>query len=144
MNYVKTYLEIEKIRFDDRLQVEYDIDERALACAFPMLFMQPRAENAIKHGIAKMTSNGVVRIMVKVQNDRLKIMVEDNGPKTEFSGNKMLGNGIGLSNIKSRLNQHFADDYSMSILPMAESGFRVEIEILKTNYHEKYPNDSRR
>jgi two-component system, LytTR family, sensor kinase len=144
LNYVKTYLEIEKIRFEDRLEVIYEIDEGALGCAVPMLLIQPLAENAIKHGIAKMASDGIIRIEVRVENNRLKIIVEDNGPETDVETSKMLGKGIGLANIKSRLNQHFGDDFVLSILPDSGHGFRIEIEIPKTNYHEKYSSDNRR
>ena len=97
---VRTYLEIEKVRFDERLiySVEYQ-NELLKDCQIPRFLIQPIVENAIKHGISKLAGNGVVRINISEERDNLIIKIHDNGvpfPDNIFSG-------YGLKSIQDKL-----------------------------------------
>ncbi|MEZ4722742.1 MAG: histidine kinase [Flavobacteriales bacterium] len=144
LDYVKTYLEIEKIRFEERLDVEYEIDGRLLDFSIPMLMIQPLVENSIKHGIAKISRPGKIKVEVGEAGDRISIKVTDNGMGQDLSENKMLEKGIGLRNVRARLQELFDGDYRLAIKTSKGEGFSIEIEIPKNNYYENYSNDHRR
>jgi len=103
---VKAYLEIEALRLGDRLETELHVDESALPVIIPILSVQPLVENAVKHGVAAKSGHG--RVVVRVQNENgiLHVSVQDTG--TGFHGNGSTlnhdGAGVGLANVRSRLN----------------------------------------
>ncbi|HUI53840.1 MAG TPA: histidine kinase [Bryobacteraceae bacterium] len=100
MQIVRAYLEVEQSRLGDRLAVETQVDDRALPVAIPALSIQPLVENAIKHGVAKQTGPGYVRIQAALESEELHITVEnsaDDGPATTP------GIGVGLENVRRRL-----------------------------------------
>ncbi|MEP6963596.1 MAG: histidine kinase, partial [Acidobacteriota bacterium] len=73
----RTYFEVERVRFGDRLLVEMDVDENCTDCRVPPLVLQPLVENAIKHGIATLVDGGVIRLVSKVRNGNLEVSVEN-------------------------------------------------------------------
>jgi LytS/YehU family sensor histidine kinase len=78
---VTTYLEVEKVRFDERLTYTITYTEEGLGqYLIPRFLLQPLAENAIKHGIAKIADNGIISIQISREGDLLKIVIHDNGP----------------------------------------------------------------
>ncbi len=106
---VKSYVEVEKARFGDKLNVIYDIDE-SIHVKIPSLVIQPIVENSIKHGILKGSGTGNIVISVKKHNpDEIKISVEDDGigiPQAvieNLHAGKVKGNKIGISNVDNRL-----------------------------------------
>jgi sensor histidine kinase YesM len=99
-----SFLEIEQVRFQDRLQVRMDIDPSALDSLVPQLFFQPLVENAIRHGIATRDGGGVIDIHVERDNGQVLLRVRDNGPGWDPARGELI-EGIGLSNTRSRL-QH--------------------------------------
>ncbi len=114
LEFLKTYLEIENIRFQDKLLIEMDIDDRALDAKVPNLILQPIVENAVRHGVAKQTGVGHLNIRADRIGDRLRINIEDNGPGPNGNGNKTNGTGVGLANTRARLEQ-FYDDFRFEI-----------------------------
>lgn len=145
LNYVKTYLEIEKIRFDNRLTVNYDVDGQLKGASMPMLLIQPLVENAIKHGIAKMSRPGTLHISATaVPRGRMKILVADNGKGQSIPEQEIFNKGIGLRNVKDRLNELFGKDHTLRINTETNQGFAIEIEMPIRNYHEKYSHDHSR
>lgn len=117
LEFLKTYLEIEKIRFQDRLVIEMKIAPEALDAQVPNLILQPLIENAVRHGVARQTAVGRLRINAQREADRLLIQIEDNGPGLKNgSGNskRNLKNGVGLANTRARLEQ-FYDDFEFEI-----------------------------
>jgi len=116
LEFLKTYLEIEKIRFQDKLVVEIKIEPDALEAQVPNLILQPIVENAVRHGIARQTAVGRLRIRARRDGNRLLIKIEDNGPGLKNNGNRKResGNGVGLANTRARLEQ-FYDDFSFEI-----------------------------
>lgn len=129
---VSTYLEIEKVRFDERLvySVEYQNNELK-NCQIPRFLIQPIVENAIKHGISKLAGNGIVKINISEEKDNLIIKIHDNGvpfPDNIFSG-------YGLKSIQDKLRLLSGDKASMTINNEPEKAVILSLlkqHILKT------------
>ncbi len=96
----RTYLDVESLRFGDRLAVEEDLDETGGACEIPPLLLQPLVENAVRHGIASRVEGGTVRVSVARGGGRLRILIEN--PFDPDSPSRP-GTGIGLRNVRERL-----------------------------------------
>ena len=117
LEFLNTYLEIEKIRFQNRLVVETEIEPEARAAQVPNLILQPIVENAVRHGLARVKSNGLLRISARIDDGKLTIEVEDNGPGFQTNG-KANGNGrkgVGLANTTARLERFYKGDYRFEI-----------------------------
>lgn len=108
MDFLKTYLEIEKIRFQDNLRVEIAIDEAASGAKVPNLILQPIVENAVQHGTSRQTGVGRLSIRVDRAGDSLHIAVEDNGPGPNGLRSSN-GFGVGLTNTRARLEQFYGE-----------------------------------
>ena len=117
LEFLKAYLEIEKIRFQKRLIVEIQISPDILDAHVPNLILQPLIENAVRHGVARQTSVGLLRIHASRDADRVHIRIEDNGPGLNGNGNRRgkSGGGVGLSNTRARLHQLYEDDFQFEI-----------------------------
>jgi hypothetical protein len=126
LEFLKCYLDIEHVRFQDRLTVEMDIDPHALTAMIPNLILQPIVENAVRHGVARQTSPGHISIRARRQGARLIMNVEDNGPGLKANSN---GSGIGLSNTRARLEQFYGSDFSFQIANSAERGASVTLDV---------------
>lgn len=100
LNIVKDYLALEYMRFEDRLQVEYDIDEDTLDQQVPPMMLQTLVENAIKHGISKQVSGGIVKITSDFKNNYHELAVQNTG-YLNGAGNE---EGFGLSSTQNRLS----------------------------------------
>ncbi len=125
MSFIKEYLDIELIRFQDILTVEYDIEPTTLDIKIPTFLIQPLVENAFKHGISQTKEDAKLSIGAKIiDQDNLMIWVSDNGLGPSKNTN---GFGIGLHNIQERLKQIYGDDFKVRITK--GNGFRVEIEL---------------
>lgn len=125
LEFTGTYLAIEKTRFSDRLTIETDIEDDTLKALVPSFLLQPLVENAVKHGISKKMQPGILKITSKKSGEYLDLSVEDNGPGINGTLN---GSGIGLENIRQRLNQLFAEN-SFELLTSELGGLKVEIRI---------------
>ncbi|MEM7035717.1 MAG: histidine kinase [Bacteroidota bacterium] len=102
MSLVRTYLEIEKIRFGERLQLHFDIEREMQDVELPAFVMQTIVENCIKHGIAKITGQGVVSIEIFRKNDYMTCEIVDNGPGIDLN---KITTSTGLNNIITRLEK---------------------------------------
>lgn len=128
LKHIKTYVELEKVRFDDRLNIIYDI--RATDFNIPCLSIQPIVENAIKHGVLQKIEGGTV--IIKTYSDRryCYVVVEDNGvgfdvTQLDFDSNK----NVGLKNIKYRIEK--MGNGEMTIFSKIDSGTKVTVRFLK-------------
>lgn len=99
LNAIRTYLEIEKVRFGDRLSFEIDCPEDLMNIQIPQLLIQPLVENAIKHGLSQITESGLIRISVSSAENQLKIRVYDNG--LAFPEGPLTG--FGIQNTQERI-----------------------------------------
>ncbi|MCC5855096.1 MAG: histidine kinase [Idiomarina sp.] len=125
------YLDIEKVRFADRLRVDVDVTPQAAEGLVPSLILQPLIENSIKYAISKLEAQGVISIRAQVEhNETLVIRVEDNGP-TRFSEDVLVGKvrGVGLVNTQERLRALYGKRYSFTLSANEPSGCVAEIRI---------------
>ena len=132
MDFVGHYLEIESVRFQDRLVVKMNIDPETLAARVPNLILQPIVENAIKHGISQQESVESLIISSERHGDRLQIRVEDSGPGLQPSNENGKGSkpiGIGLANTRARLAHLYEENYRFEIKNAVPHGVIVTLEI---------------
>ncbi|HEX2608973.1 MAG TPA: sensor histidine kinase, partial [Flavisolibacter sp.] len=109
---VKDYLALENMRFEDRLKVEYDIDDDTLAQQVPPMMLQTLVENAIKHGISKQIKGGVVKIISDFTEDYHELAVQNTG---YLNGSSSSATGFGLSSTKDRLDLLYGDKAKFQI-----------------------------
>lgn len=126
------YLDIEKTRFDERLEVRFEVEPKAESLLVPSLLLQPLVENSIKYAIGKMAIGGVIEIHAFCRRDKLYLQVLDNGPGGEPNHNlleqpKGKRTGVGLKNIESRLQVLYPDDYAFKLEKRIPQGFKVTI-----------------
>lgn len=130
IDFIKNYLSIEQVRFSDRLEVKYDIEEDTLNTPVPNLLLQPLVENAIKHGFASQTGKGIIEVIAKKVDDKyIRLTVKDDGSGTQKHENELINTGIGLKNVKDRLELIYKSDYKFQIITGVEKGFEVIITI---------------
>lgn len=122
----KLYLEIEQVRFEERLEVEIDVPADVGRVQVPALILQPLVENAIRHGAAASEAPLRIRIGAAAAAGRLQIWVEDDGPKGAGAPG---GSGLGLSNVRARLNAHFGERAKLHAGPLPEGGYRATVSI---------------
>lgn len=128
------YLDIEKVRFEERLRVNTLISDEAAKCLVPSMFLQPIIENSIKYAIAKLEQQGVIDINAWVEGDTLIVHVKDNGPepfdeKKHLQAQPRKSGGVGLSNTKERLKALYGKQYSFNLSANNPTGCIVEIKI---------------
>jgi sensor histidine kinase YesM len=110
---VRTYLEIEKVRFGDRLKYTINYDGSIMDLKIPALLIQPLVENSIKHGIAKDIQGGTILVDVQKIENKCRILVQDNGEGFQTTNTE---NGFGLRSIQERLNYMYADKAGLEII----------------------------
>ncbi|HEX8265716.1 MAG TPA: histidine kinase [Pyrinomonadaceae bacterium] len=130
IEFLKTYLEIEQVRFQDRLKVQLNIEPETLKAVVPNLILQPLVENAIRHGFSKREKAGLVAITTSRENGTLQIRVRDDGaglPKNwRLEENKT---GIGIANTRARLRQLYGDAQTFDIRSTEDGGTVVILKI---------------
>lgn len=125
LRFLTSYLEIEKIRFQNRLKVRMEIDPATLNARVPNLILQPLIENAIRHGISQRSGSGEVEVRARRSGPRLHLQVLDDGPGLAHNHTE----GIGLTNVRERLKRLYGGGYEFRIFNRAEGGVSVEIAI---------------
>jgi signal transduction histidine kinase len=127
---LKLYLEIEKMRFDERLRPHFEIDPRVAKARLPSLLLQPLVENAIKYAVTPKEDGADITVAARLAGDRVHIAVTDTGPGlTGARTRPSLSTGVGLANIRERLAQAFGPDHRFETKSDPGAGFSVEIEI---------------
>ena len=123
LNFLKSYLEIERTRFEDRLNYEFDVGSDVRTMRIPPMILQPLVENAVRHGISPLIDGGRVRIVARAEQDGLKICVEDTGAGLNQKGRG--GTGIGLSNVRERLAHIYGGGVVFQLEENSPQGTRV-------------------
>ena len=127
---LELYLDIEKVRFDERLTVHWDIQTSSQDALVPSLILQPLIENAIKYAISRMEQGGTITIVAKAFGRDLLLEVSDNGPGAEIkNGQLSRAHGVGLPNIQERLQSLYGKDFSFVISHNQPTGVKVSIRI---------------
>jgi two-component system, LytTR family, sensor kinase len=128
LQFNKDYLEIEKVRFSDRLEVKEEIENSTLHMYVPTFLLQPIIENAIYHAVASKISKGIIIIKTRRLNDSLILVIEDNGPGISTQKGKTK-EGIGLKITKERLDHLFGTNHQFHLENVVTGGLRVTISI---------------
>ncbi|MGY4397103.1 sensor histidine kinase YesM [Sphingomonas sp. UYAg733] len=127
---LKLYLEIEKMRFEDRLRPSFEVDPRVAMARLPSLLLQPLVENAIKYAVTPKEEGAEIAVVARLAGDRVQIAVSDTGPGlNEMKARPSLSTGVGLANIRERLAQAYGPDHRFETRSLPSGGFEVEIEI---------------
>jgi signal transduction histidine kinase len=127
---VREYLAIEQARFRDRLRTAVHAEPDALDVLVPPLILQPIVENAIRHGVAAVSTAGQVSVTAEVRDGRLHLAVRDDGPGME-AVSAQPGSGLGLRNTRERLAQLYGSDARLLVTSDPASGTTVTIEIAR-------------
>lgn len=128
--FVERYLEVEKVRFQDKMNVVMEIQPSTTSLMVPNLILQPLIENAVKHAISKKTTDGFIYIVTKSIKSKLVIQIKDNGPGIkDISAFNLNNSGIGLKNTKERLSKLYGDKASIRFENINESGLLVTLEL---------------
>jgi LytS/YehU family sensor histidine kinase len=128
LDFVNGYLEIEKIRFEDRLKVFVEVAPGALDAQVPHLILQPLVENAVKHGISRRSEGGEIGIEATHDEGTLYLRVNDNGPGMNGSSPEEKV-GLGLRATRERLRALYGDEQSIEIGKGPQGGVEVRVRI---------------
>jgi two-component system LytT family sensor kinase len=128
LEFAQKYLDIQKVRFAERLKVSVNVPEGLFTAQVPALILQPMVENAIKHGIAKRVQGGAIRIAAVRSNGRLILSVYNDGPSlpAEWQANH---SGIGISNVRTRLQGLYGDAFEWSMRNREPGGVEVSLSL---------------
>jgi len=126
LEFVNCYIEIEKVRFEERLKVTIDVAPETLDASVPHLLLQPLVDNAIKHGISRLMSGGEIRISARQDAADLRLEVRDNGPGFREPGHSSTG-GVGLKITRERLETIYGRNQSMELLSLPDGGVAAQV-----------------
>jgi len=146
---LQLYLDIERMRFEERLRTHFEIDDAALGAQLPSMLLQPLVENAIKYAVSPQEEGARISLTARVIGDRLRLTVEDTGPgldepllfdrldaaasraemRAGHAPGRPISTGVGLANIRNRLMQAYGDAHLFETRSEPGGGFTVLIEI---------------
>jgi LytS/YehU family sensor histidine kinase len=128
MKALRLYLDIEKVRFDERLQLIFNIDEQASDALMPSLLLQPLVENSIKYAIAQAIDGGYISVNARIDGDRLCLQVADDGPGVDLERTAARkDNGVGLANCRERLKEIYGAQQSFELSTTDPHGLTITI-----------------
>ena len=138
---LKLYLEIERMRFEERLRTHFQIDPDTQRALLPSLLLQPLVENAIKYAVGPQEAGAEITIATQLVGQNLRITVSDTGPGLQsssasnrlsgvtFDGGEPVSTGVGLANIRDRLGQAYGENHRFETMDPPDGGFAVLIEL---------------
>jgi signal transduction histidine kinase len=138
---LQLYLDIERMRFEDRLRTTFQIDPATLGALLPSLLLQPLVENAIKYAVTPQESGAEITVATQLVGQNLRITVSDTGPGlpidgqdnrvsgVTFDGGEPVSTGVGLANIRDRLAQAYGEQHRFDTFAPSDGGFAVVIEL---------------
>jgi two-component system, LytTR family, sensor kinase len=127
---LKLYLDIEKMRFEERLRTDFDVDAEVADALVPSLLLQPLVENAIKYAVTPQEDGADISINARRVGDRLRIIVSDTGPGLQASlPDPKLSTGVGMANTRERLLQAYGEEQRFDHYVRSGGGFEVVIEL---------------
>ncbi|NQX94195.1 MAG: histidine kinase [Erythrobacter sp.] len=143
---LQLYLDIERMRFEERLRTQFEIEDAALGAQLPSMLLQPLIENSIKYAVSAREEGAKISLTARVVGQRLRIAVEDTGPGAEASAQMIVNEpgapvstGVGLANIRNRLFQAFGESHVFETRSPPGGGFTVLIEIPFNSARESAP-----
>jgi two-component system, LytTR family, sensor kinase len=126
--YLQRYVDIQKARFAERLEVSVEIPEELLQASVPNLLLQPLVENAIKHGIARRVAGGAVRVTAARSNGQLSVSVYNDGPLLPPDW-QTASKGIGIANLRTRLQILHKEDFQLQLRNIDTTGVEVLVTL---------------
>jgi len=135
LDFLDLYLEIERTRFEDRLKVDFEIDENTERALVPNLVLQPLVENAIRHGVSRRSADGHISICAERQGGNLILRVVDNGAGLSPDAAYYTKSGVGLSATRGRLERLYGRSQSLILRNLATGGVEAKV-ILPYNTEE--------
>src|SRR5690606_10623222 len=138
---LKLYLDIERMRFEERLRTVFKVEPAAARACIPSLLLQPLVENAIKYAVSPQEEGARISLTAQVIGNRLRVTVADTGPGLQAQAGALrmsdalagagrtVSTGVGLANIRDRLAQAYGEDHRFDIETPPEGGFTVIVEI---------------
>ena len=138
---LKLYLGIEKMRFEERLRTDFQVEPEAAKACLPAMLLQPLVENAIKYAVSPQEEGARISLAARLVGQRLRVTVSDTGPGLPAEGSRhslpdaltgqgnTVSTGVGLANIRDRLAQAYGEEHLFEIRTPATGGFTVTIEI---------------
>ncbi len=135
---LQLYLDIERMRFEDRLRTHFEVEDAALEACLPSMLLQPLVENAVKYAVSPQEEGARISLTARVVGQRLRVTVEDTGPGAdgpvqlsmlEETPGAPVSTGVGLANIRNRLEQGYGADHLFETRSQPGGGFTVMIEI---------------
>ena len=128
-DFLRCYLDIEQVRFGDRLTVAFALEPQTLSAQVPHLILQPVVENAIQHAIAPRAARGQINIEAKRLDNLLRIAVRDNGPGLSSNAISPAKKCVGLTNVRTRLHQIYGPGFRFELMNGGNGGVTVVMEI---------------
>jgi len=132
MAFAQKYLDIQKVRFAERLQLSVDVPSELYPAQVPSLILQPMVENAVKHGIAKRAQGGAIRIAASRSDGMLTLKVSNDGPSLpagwDLDG-EMARPGIGMSNVRTRLQSLYGNAFELTMRNQDAGGVEVSVSL---------------
>ncbi len=128
VEYLQRYIDIQKVRFGDRLRVSVDIPDQLLGMQVPNLLLQPLVENAVKHGVSKRRSGGEIRVAGTCHNGALRLSVYNDGPWAQ-EDLAVASHRVGLGNLRTRLQILHGDRSQLLLQPAAAGGVEVIVTL---------------
>lgn len=138
---LKLYLDIERMRFEERLRTRFEIEDEACDAQMPSMLLQPLVENAIKYAVSPQEEGAEIAVTARVVGERVRMTVEDSGPGVdgpvqrdllalaEHRPDEPVSTGVGLPNIRNRLIQAYGENHHFETRSEPGGGFSVLIEI---------------
>lgn len=127
IDFLRGYLEIEQARFGDRLRVAWQLDPRSESLPVPQLILQPLVENALRHGLSRRARPGSLTISSSVRDERLELVVTDDGDGLPADLAARSSAGVGLANVRARLSHLYGDSAELSLAPREAGGVAARI-----------------
>ena len=127
--FLRCYLDIEQVRFGDRLTVAFELEPQTLSAQVPHLILQPVVENAIQHAIAPRAARGHINIQANRVNSLLRVAISDNGPGMGSNAISVGKKCVGLTNVRTRLQQIYGPDFRFELTTGRNGGVTVVMEI---------------
>jgi two-component system LytT family sensor kinase len=124
LEFLTCYLDIQQVRFQDRLSTQFDVADDTLGAAVPNLILQPLVENALRHGLQDKPGAGILRISTQRDGEQLQLRVDDDGLGLPPQGAL---EGIGMGNTRSRLRMLFGDSAKLELTSLTNGGTRAEV-----------------
>jgi len=128
MQFAQNYLDIQKVRFAERLQLSVDVPSELYRAPVPRLILQPLVENAVKHGIAKLSQGGAIRITASGRDGMLTLSVCNDGPSLPADW-ETAHPGIGISNVRSRLQSLYGNVSEVAMRNQNAGGVEVTVAL---------------